>query len=97
MTGRLDVYLEVGQKPVFACALDWPGWCRAGKTEDAALDALVASALRYALVAQDAGLAFPDSQRDAIHVVARLEGSATYTAFGVPGAILTSSPMILYR
>ena len=90
MTGRLAVYLEVGPKCVFACALDWPGWCRAGKTEDAALDALVASAPRYALVAQEAGLAFPDMQRDAIHVVARLEGSASYTDFGVPGAILAS-------
>jgi hypothetical protein len=82
--------VEVGQKRVFACALDWPGWCRAGNTENAALDALVASAPRYALVAQEAGLAFPDMQRDAIHVVARLEGSASYTDFGVPGAILAS-------
>ena len=90
MTGRLAVYLEVGPKRVFACALHWPGWCRAGKTEDAALDALVASAPRYALVAQEAGLAFPDMQRDAIHVVERLEGSASYTDFGVPGAILAS-------
>ena len=90
MTGHLAVYLEVGPKRVFACALHWPGWCRAGKTEDAALDALVASAPRYALVAQEAGLAFPDMQRDAIHVVERLEGSASYTDFGVPGAILAS-------
>jgi hypothetical protein len=50
VTGRLDVYLEGGQKRVVACALDGPGWCRAGKTEDAALDALVASAPQYALV-----------------------------------------------
>jgi hypothetical protein len=90
VTGRLAVYLEVGQKRVFACALDWPGWCRAGKTEDAALDALVASAPRYALVAQEAGLAFADMPRDALHVVERLEGSASSTDFGVPGAILAS-------
>jgi hypothetical protein len=90
VTGRLDVSLEVGQKRVFACALDWPGWCRAGKTADAALEALVGSAPRYALVAQEAGLAFAGMQRDALHVVARLEGSASYTDFGVPGAILAS-------
>ena len=23
---------------MFACAIDWPGWCRSGKTEDAALE-----------------------------------------------------------
>ncbi|HKO24460.1 MAG TPA: hypothetical protein VJY65_06920, partial [Chloroflexota bacterium] len=42
------------------------------------------------LGAQEAGLAFADRQRDALHVVARLEGSASYTDFGVPGAILAS-------
>lgn len=26
-----DVYLEAGKKRVFACAADWPGWCRSGR------------------------------------------------------------------
>ena len=33
----LAVYLEQGAKRVFACARDWPGWCRSGKTDEAAL------------------------------------------------------------
>ncbi len=36
------VYLEVGSKRVFACSIEWPGWGRSGKTEDAALEALAA-------------------------------------------------------
>jgi hypothetical protein len=55
------VYLEVGSKRVFACSLDWPGWCRSGKTEEAALDALSAYAPRYAPVAAEAGRRFPKS------------------------------------
>jgi hypothetical protein len=35
------VYLEIGAKRVFACSVDWPGWCRSGKGEDAALGALL--------------------------------------------------------
>jgi hypothetical protein len=34
------VYLEVGEKKTFACSVDWPGWCRSGRDEDAALQAL---------------------------------------------------------
>lgn len=40
------VGLEVGSKRVFAWALEWPGWCRAGRTEDLALEALAAYAPR---------------------------------------------------
>lgn len=36
------VYLEVTTKRAFAVSLDWPGWCRSAKTEDTALEALVA-------------------------------------------------------
>jgi hypothetical protein len=28
-----EVYLETGQKRVFAAAVDWPGWCRSGRDE----------------------------------------------------------------
>jgi len=31
------VYLETGTKRVFACAVDWPGWCRPGRGEEQAL------------------------------------------------------------
>lgn len=51
----LPVGLELGKKRVFAWAQDWPGWCRAGKTEADALAALAAYGPRYAPVAAEAG------------------------------------------
>lgn len=53
-----DVYLEVGKKRVFACAADWPGWCRSGQGEEQALEALATSASRYAVLAALAGVPF---------------------------------------
>jgi hypothetical protein len=48
---------------VFASALDWPGWCRRGRSEELALKTLAAFAPRYAKVARRAGLAFPAGER----------------------------------
>ena len=79
------VYLELGSKRIFACSLDWPGWCRSGKTEQAALEALSAYAPRYAPVAVEAGKRFPKNAGDSLEVVERLPGSAT-TDFGAPAA-----------
>jgi hypothetical protein len=84
------VYLELGQKRVFACALAWPGWCRAGNGEGQALDALASSAERYATVAREAGIDFPGTPQIAFDIVERLTGSAGYTDFGAPGAVATS-------
>ena len=39
MTNKLNVYLEIGSRRTFAAALDWPGWCRMGRDEAAALQA----------------------------------------------------------
>src|SRR5919202_3742755 len=78
------VYLELGSKRVFACAVDWPGWCRSGKTEVAALEALTAAGPRYARVASQAGVRFSPSD---LEVVERVPGSAG-TDFGVPGEAL---------
>jgi predicted RNase H-like HicB family nuclease len=88
-TQPTPVYLEVGKKRVFACALEWPGWCRSGKTEEQALEALAAYAERYAVVAREAGVPFPGAPGNAFHVVERLPGSAT-TDFGAPGEVATS-------
>jgi len=55
----LRVVLEVAPKRTFASALDWPGWSRAGRTSDEALDALLAYGPRYAEVARRAKVAFP--------------------------------------
>ena len=83
---RLRVVLEVAPKRAFASALDWPGWSRAGKTWDAALEAFLAYAPRYAAVARRARVAFhPPATRRAIEVVERLTGDGG-TEFGVPGA-----------
>ena len=77
------VYLEVGTKKIFACSLDWPGWARAAKTEEEALEALAAYAERYRPVAGEAGVRFPNSAGDAFDVVERVKGDAT-TDFGAP-------------
>ena len=51
-----EVYLEAGKRRVFACAPQWPGWCRPGRDEEAALAALAAAAPRDAQVCARAGL-----------------------------------------
>jgi len=80
---RLRVYLEVGGKRTFASAADWPGWCRSGKDEDGALEALAAYGQRYAAVAKLAK-ASPPAGAPAFEVVERLAGNAT-TDYGAPG------------
>ena len=77
------VYLEVGSKKVFACSFDWPGWCRAAKTEEQALEALANYAWRYRSVAEEAGVRFPKSVADNLDVVERLKGDSG-TDFGIP-------------
>lgn len=77
------VYLEVGGKRTFASAAGWPGWCRSGKDEQAALASLAAYAPRYAAVAKLAGVRFP-ARAPSFNVVERLAGNAT-TDFGAPG------------
>lgn len=83
----LDVYYELGQKRVFACAIDWPGWCRSGKDEESALQALLDYGLRYQQALKSANLAFttPTELSD-FTVAERLEGDAT-TDFGAPAAV----------
>jgi hypothetical protein len=80
----VTAYVETGQRRVFACALEWPGWCRSGKDEDQALSALLAYAPRYAVAAREAGVPFPAGVRT-VRVVEHLAGSAA-TDFGVPEA-----------
>jgi hypothetical protein len=83
LSSRTRVYLEVGARRVFASAAGWPGWCRGGRTEQAAIEALAAYAPRYAKVARLAGVPFSDSSAG-FAVVERLDGNAT-TDFGAPG------------
>jgi len=77
-----EVYLEAGKRRVFACVPEWPGWCRPGRDEGAALAALGAYAPRYAEVCARAGIPF-DAGAAAVgfEIVERVAGSAT-TDFG---------------
>lgn len=82
---QLDVYFEIGKKRTFAGAIDWPGWCRSGRDEPSALQALFDYGPRYARVLRNARLGFkPPKDLSAFKVIERLEGNAT-TDFGAPG------------
>jgi hypothetical protein len=82
---RIDVYFEKGQKRTFAGATDWPGWCRAGRDEESALQALLDYGPRYQRVLGAARLRFKaPADLSAFVVVERLKGNAT-TDFGAPG------------
>jgi hypothetical protein len=81
----IKVHLEAGARRVFAGAIEWPGWCRSGSDEEAALEALVAYGPRYAAVVRRADRTFrAPSGASELRVVERLEGNAT-TDFGAPG------------
>lgn len=80
----LAVYLESGRKRVFAGVLEWPGWCRSGRTEGDALAALASYAARYAAALADSGLTpLAPVPMASLTVRERLVGDAT-TDFGAP-------------
>ena len=81
----MDVYLEVGRKRTFACAIEWPGWSRSGRDAADALEALVAYGGRYRKTlgaSATRGLTLPKTG-DALRVAQRVKGNAT-TDFGAP-------------
>jgi hypothetical protein len=85
------IYLEQGTRRTFACAVDWPGWCRVARGDDAAIALLASYAGRYARVATEAGIGFPyatasDDAVGDLDVVEQIRGSGT-TDFGAPDAI----------
>lgn len=79
-----DVYLEIGEKRVFAGSVTWPGWCRSGRDEESALQALFDSGARYAQImgVTDLGFKAPE-QISSFDIVERLDGNST-TDFGAP-------------
>ena len=84
MSASHDIYLEIGKKKAIAAAVAWPGWCRSGRDEAAARQALLDYAPRYAAVVQAAALSFDaPAGADALAVVERIEGNST-TDFGAP-------------
>lgn len=65
--------------------IDWPGWCRSGRGEEAALESLLAYAPRYERAVKSARLGFTaPNDRAGMQVVERLKGDST-TDFGAPG------------
>lgn len=77
---RTPIYLEVGKSKVFACSVEWPGWCRSGKGEEAAMERLLAYAERYGAAVP--GFADPGE----LDVVQRVPGNGT-TDFGAPDVV----------
>lgn len=75
------VYLEMGKRRVFACALQWPGWCRPGRAQGQAMASLAAAAPRYAAVTARAGIPFDAAGVTGFEIVERVTGTAT-TDFG---------------
>ncbi len=81
---ELRLVLETGQQRVFASAIDWPGWSRAGKkTPDAAVEELLTYRTRYNAVIRLAGMAEIPDPGDDLNVLETVTGDAT-TDFGAP-------------
>ncbi len=78
---RLAVYLDAGPKWTFACALDWPGWARRARGDEAAIEELLSYASRYSAAV---GV---DVQADEVDVVGRLDGGKMidFGAISQPG------------
>jgi hypothetical protein len=85
-----DIYLEVGTKRVFAATVEWPGWCRPGRDEASAMEALLDAGPRYSKVlgSTDMGFAAP-KLASSFNVIERVTGNAT-TDFGAPDMAISS-------
>jgi hypothetical protein len=97
----VKIYVERGSKRTFACAVDWPGWARSGRSEDDALHALVEYGPRFAAAIKGAANVPLSNRAPDLDVAERLEGDAG-TDFGIPsrewsGDARTLSPRELER
>jgi hypothetical protein len=92
--GEHAVYLEVAPKRTFACAVDWPGWSRSGKTEDEALQALVDYGRRYAAIVPRSISFTAPADVAALDVIERVRGGSG-TEFGVPGTVRSADAAAL--
>lgn len=80
----IKVYIEYTPKRTFAAALDWHGWTRSGRDEGTALEALLASAPRYAAILQAQNIDFPLPVMPADFVVVERKAGNGTTEFGAP-------------
>jgi hypothetical protein len=85
MTDSMRVAIEIGPKgkKVVAVAPDWPGLSRGSKTEDAALDRLLAYLPRYAPIAKLAGMDAAFSVITTADVVERYPGTGSTDFWGI--------------
>lgn len=85
MANHIRVKIEIGPKgkKVVAVAPDWPGFARGAKTEEAAIERLLAYAPRYAVVTKLAGMeaAFPSTP--VVDVVERYPGTGSTDFWGI--------------
>lgn len=87
---KCEIFVEAGKHRTFAGALDWPGWCRSGRDEAAAAEALLAHGPRHERALRSSALTFhAPTDLSVFEVVERLEGNAT-TDFGAPDRELSS-------
>lgn len=86
---HVEIAEEVVPRRTFVWAIDWPGWCRSGKTSGLARASLLAAAPRYAVVARTAGLVLPDVTEADLRTIDSVEGDSG-TEFGVPSAIVAT-------
>jgi hypothetical protein len=88
MPPAMAAYIEVGSKRTFAGAVEWPGWCRSGRDEDAAFTNLIGYGPRYAEALRGSRLGFePPASVAGLRLSERLNGDAT-TDFGAPSIAL---------
>ena len=85
VANQMRVMLEIGPKgkKVVAVAPDWPGLERGAKTEEAALERLLAYVPRYAVVAKLAGMEAAFATITGADVVERYAGTGSTDFWGV--------------
>ena len=89
------VVIEVGQKKCFAASTTWPGYCRSGKDETTALQALLAHGGRYKKVLAYRSIPFtPPTCLADLAITNQLVGSASVD-FGIPSFELPSDHLLI--
>ncbi len=82
-TDRVMIERGPKGKRTVACAIDWPGWSRGAKTEDAALEVLESYRGRYRPVAERAGLEPEFDSAGDLEIVERIEGTGSTDFWGI--------------